>query len=197
MRYDAEHKQKTREKLLKTAASAIRRDGPHNLSLSGVMAASGLTNGGFYAHFKSRDDLLAAGVGQMFTESRSRAILEKEGRSPRDNLLAFIDFYLSVEHRDTRTSGCALAFLNSEAPRLPKRAIEQYAAGIALLTRQLAKNLTAIGRADPEDEASSLLAELVGALGLSRAEPNKEKSAAILKRSRRVIGRRLGLENAS
>ena len=194
MRYDAEHKQKTREKVLKEAAKAIRRDGPHNLALSSVMANAGLTNGGFYAHFKSRDDLLAGGVEQMFRESRARAMLEQEGGSPADNLNAFFDFYLSTAHRDARTYGCPLAFLSTEAPRLPKAAARQFADGVSSLARMIARQLSALGRTDAEDEASSILAELVGAVGLSRAEPDKQKSDLILERSRRNVARRIGLE---
>ncbi|HEV7692841.1 MAG TPA: TetR/AcrR family transcriptional regulator [Hyphomonadaceae bacterium] len=196
MRYDAEHKQKTRERVVKEAARAIRKDGPHNLALSSVMANVGLTNGGFYAHFKSRDDLLAAGVEQMFRESRARTMLEGEGRSPAENLNAFLDFYLSAAHRDSRTFGCPLAFLSTEAPRLPKAAARQFADGVPKLAGMIAQQLKALGRSDAEDEASSVLAELVGAVGLSRAEPDKEKSDLILERSRRTVARRLGLEIA-
>ena len=194
MRYRPDHKQHTRETLLKEAAKAIRRDGPHNLALSVVMKKAGLTNGGFYAHFKSRDDLLAGGVEQMFRESRARAMLEKDGAGPRANLSAFLEFYLSAAHRDTRSFGCPLAFLNSEAPRLPRAAARQFADGVVGLSAMLADKLTALNRPHPEDEASSLLAELIGAVGLSRAEPDPIKSDLILERSRRVIGRRLGLE---
>jgi TetR/AcrR family transcriptional repressor of nem operon len=194
MRYAPDHKQETREKLLKEAARAIRRDGPHNLALSAVMAKAGLTNGGFYAHFKYRDDLLAAGVEQMFREGRARAILEHQDRDARTNLMAFLDFYLSAAHRDARTFGCPLAFLNTEAPRLPKAAAKRFAEGVDGLIGLLADKMVAIGRKDARDEASSLLAELVGAVGLARAEPDGAKSDLILERSRRVIGRRLGLE---
>lgn len=192
MRYGPDHKQETRRKLLKEAAKAIRRDGPHNLSLSGVMAASGLTNGGFYAHFKSRDDLLAAGVEQMFRDSRARATLEREC-DPRERLAEFLDFYLSPAHRDARSFGCPLAFLSTEAPRLPKPAARQFAEGISGLIDMLAVNLSAVGQEHAQDEASALLSELVGALALSRAETDRDASDQILQRSRRMAKRRLGV----
>lgn len=194
MRYAPNHKEETREKLLKEAARAIRRDGPHNLALSAVMAKAGLTNGGFYAHFKSRDDLLAGGVEQMFREGRARSILEQADRDALTNLTAFLDFYLSAAHRDARTFGCPLAFLNTEAPRLPKAAAKRFAEGVDGLIRLLADKMVSLGRPDATDEASSLLSELVGAVGLARAEPDAAKSDLILERSRRAIGRRLGLE---
>ncbi|MFT3725573.1 MAG: TetR/AcrR family transcriptional regulator [Hyphomonadaceae bacterium] len=190
MRYSADHKDKTRETLLKEAALAIRRDGPAGLSLSAVMKSAGLTNGGFYAHFKSRDDLLEAGIEQLFREATARLLLEREGDAG-DNLRDFVRFYLSPKHRDARTFGCPLALLNSDAPRLPSRAAKRYAAGMSSLAGVIASALKAIGSEHPEDEASSLLSELIGALGRARAEPDPEQSDLVLKRSRRAILRRL------
>src|ERR1700709_241675 len=72
VRYETGHKEKTREVLLKETAKALRRVGPHQLGVAKVMASAGLTHGGFYAHFKSRDALIAEGIGRMFEESRAR-----------------------------------------------------------------------------------------------------------------------------
>jgi len=102
MRYDAEHKQKTREKVLKAAAKAIRADGPHRVGVADVMSKAGLTHGGFYAHFTSKDDLIAAAIEQMFDESRIRMARETEDKPPREALRSYIDFYLSSGHRDAR-----------------------------------------------------------------------------------------------
>ena len=74
MRYDTDHKQKTREKVLKAAAKAIRADGPHRMGVADVMRKAGLTHGGFYAHFESKDDLVAAAIGQMFEQSKARFV---------------------------------------------------------------------------------------------------------------------------
>ena len=82
MRYDNEHKQKTRAKVLQAAARALRSEGPERVGVAAVMAEAGLTHGGFYAHFKSKDELIAAAIGHMFDESRERAIKEIEGRDP-------------------------------------------------------------------------------------------------------------------
>src|SRR6516225_1792267 len=103
MRYDAEHKQKTRAKVLEVAAQAIRKDGPDRIGVASVMAEAGLTHGGFYAHFKSKDELVTAAIEQMFEESRARVAHEMEGRTPAAGLAAYIDFYLSKKHRDARS----------------------------------------------------------------------------------------------
>src|SRR5579885_913914 len=164
MRYDAEHKERTRERVLKEAAKAIRAKGPHGVSVAGVMGRAGLTHGGFYAHFKSKDALVAAGVERMFDEGRERLEAEiASHRSPRRGLAAYVDYYLSEEHRDARSWGCPLPFLAAEAPRLSPSARKGFAAGIAGLTDAIAEVLAEAGEPKPQARAASLLAEMVGA----------------------------------
>jgi len=74
MRYDAEHKQKTRERVLDEAAKAIRAEGPHRVGVAGIMAKAGLTHGGFYAHFASKDELVLAAIGRMFEQGAKRRL---------------------------------------------------------------------------------------------------------------------------
>ena len=194
MRYDAEHKQKTRERVLIEAAKAIRAEGPHQVGVAGVMARAGLTHGGFYAHFSSKDELVAAAIGQMFEESRGKLAETSEGRTPAEALNGYINFYLSRTHRDTRTAGCPLPFLAADAPRLGEPARERFARGVAGLQSTLADQLTQLGHEHAEDDAASMLAELVGAVSLARAEPDPVRSDAILARSKRVLKRRFNLE---
>ena len=195
MRYDADHKEKTHAKLLKAAAKAVRAEGPHRVGVAAVMADAGLTHGGFYAHFASKDALVAAAIGQMFEEARTRFLHETQERTPAQGLIAYIDFYLSAAHRDARRSGCPIAALASDLPRLKKPALEQFADGAARLRAALADKLAQLGNADPQQEASSAMSELVGALSLARAEPDAKRSDAILADSRRALKRRLKLEH--
>ena len=195
MRYDSEHKQKTRAKVLKAAAKAIRAEGPHQIGVADVMAQVGLTHGGFYAHFASKDELVAAAIGQMFEEARERFLHETHDRSPADALRAYIDFYLSPGHRDARRSGCPVAALASDLPRLSKAALDRFADGSRHMRESLASKLELLGHADAGREASSVQAELLGALSLARVEPDVKRSDAILADSRRAIKRRLKLED--
>jgi TetR/AcrR family transcriptional repressor of nem operon len=194
MRYDAEHKQKTRERVLTEAAKAIRAEGPHQIGVAGVMAKAGLTHGGFYAHFKSKDELVVAAIDQMLREGRRRLLLATEGQTPGQALTRYIDFYLSRGHRDTREAGCPLPFLAADAPRLDGPARERFAFGVTTLRNALAAQLERLGAEAPEDDAASMLAELVGALSLARAEPDAEQSDAILRRSKAALKRRFNLE---
>jgi TetR/AcrR family transcriptional repressor of nem operon len=193
MRYEPSHKEETRRRVLKAAARALRAEGPHQVAVAKVMADAGLTHGGFYAHFKSKDDLIAATIDQLFAEGASRMRRETEGKRPAGAIGAYIDFYLSAAHRDARTSGCPMPFLAADLPRLPREARRRFAAGVERLQGWFAERLAELGRAEPEAEAASMLAELVGAMSLARAEPDRAASDLMLARSRSLLKRRVGL----
>jgi len=193
MRYDTEHKQRTHDRVVKAAAKAIRTKGPDRVGVADVMAAVGLTHGGFYAHFGSKDQLIAAAIGQMFEEAREIFEAITQGRAPRAALAAYVDFYLSPEHRDARRHGCPLAALSSDMPRLNAKVRAQFAAGRERMHHVIADLIRQTGSKDAAADADSVYAELVGALSLARVEPDDERSDAILERSRRAIASRLGL----
>jgi len=187
MRYDSEHKQRTRQKVLKAAAKAIRAQGPHRVGVAAVMGKAGLTHGGFYAHFDSKDALVAAAIGQMFEETRSNWEHLTQGKSPAEALNAYVDFYLSITHRDAVSAGCPIPILAPELRRLSRSARAEFAAGVGRLTERLGEQLERLGVANPQDEATSMLAEMVGALALARAEPDNERSESILNASRQRL----------
>ena len=193
MRYDSEHKERTRTRVLKEAAKAIRAEGPHRVGVAGVMAEAGLTHGGFYAHFASKDDLVVAAMSQMFDEASAKFDSLTAGKPPAAALRAYIDFYLSRQHRDARDTGCPLPSLSADLPRLGVAARQQFAAGIAGLTAAIAGLLAALGRPDAGMLASSALAEMVGALSLARSVAGPRQSDAILKASRDGLKLRLEL----
>ncbi len=195
MRYDSEHKQRTRERVLKEAAKAIRAKGPWNVGVADVMAEAGLTHGGFYAHFANRDAMLGAAIDQMFEEAGARFRKVGVGQSdPARTLEAYVDFYLSPAHRDARTSGCPLPFLSADAPRLPAASREAYGAGVERLTAGVAEQLALMNHPDPWPTASSALSEMVGALALARADPDPGRADRRLASSRISVKQRLGLE---
>ena len=117
MRYDTEHKARTRNAILVEAASAIRERGPEGVGVAEIMSATGLTHGGFYAHFKSKDELVACAITQMFDETRARFAKRTGDLPPADALTKYVDRYLSRAHRDQRSEGCALATLAGDLPR--------------------------------------------------------------------------------
>ena len=186
MRYPADHKRETRERVLAEAAKQIREHGPAGVGVADIMKSAGLTHGGFYAHFASKDALVAAAIAKMFAGARAR--WERAA-----SLGAYIDAYLSAEHRDARETGCPIAALASDAPRLPTACRAAYADGARDLASRLASALRDLGHRDVEALASSIIAELAGALALARVEPDEARSDAILAASRRTLRARLGL----
>ena len=193
MRYDSEHKQRTREKVLKAAAKAIRAQGPHRVGVATVMGKAGLTHGGFYAHFASKDDLVAAAIGQMFEETGSNWERLTQAKQPAAALAAYIDFYLSTTHRDAVGAGCPIPILAPELRRLGKPSRDQFAAGVARLTERLCSQLELLDVPNARDEAGSMLAEMIGALALSRSEQDAQRSDAILTASKQRLKARFAL----
>src|SRR5260221_9825949 len=111
-------KEQTRERILRAAARAIRKHGYEGVGVAEVMREAGLTHGGFYAHFESRDALLAAAVDQAgaeSTENLSRAVAKAK---PGEELLALVDTYLEDRHVTAAEHGlgCAIASAGSEGP---------------------------------------------------------------------------------
>lgn len=196
MRYDAEHKLRTRERILREAAKAIRAEGPHRVGVAAVMRQADMTHGGFYAHFDSKEALIAAAIERMFEDSRRQWLRSTEGREPAEGLRAFIDYYLSPQHRDARRLGCPIPALAADLPRLRPRCVEAYAAGARRLIDAMAGHLRALGHDDAGALAGSVMSELVGALSLARGEPDRERSDALLDASRHHIFQRLKLEHS-
>jgi TetR/AcrR family transcriptional repressor of nem operon len=193
MRYDAEHKAKTRERVLKAACETIRSEGLDNLGVAGVMKTAGLTHGGFYAHFTSRDDLVVAAIDEMVTDVRARFLRRIEGLPAAQGLAAYFDFYLSAGHRDAKTTGCPLPVLSGDAARMEPRSRARFTQAVIGLAGRIAPLLTELGHADADALATSVVSEAVGALALSRAVEPGPTSDAILAASRAAIGRRIGL----
>lgn len=194
MRYDAEHKRRTRARVLKVAARAIRGEGPHEVGVAEIMAKAGLTHGGFYAHFNSKDELVAAAIAQMFDEAMASFEHLTAGKTPAEALAAYIDFYLSPRHREAQATGCPLPALAPDLPRLDERARDGFTRGVERLTVALSRLIAALGHRDADDLASSALAEMVGAISLARAVSDIRRSNAVLRHSRDALKRRLGIE---
>jgi TetR/AcrR family transcriptional repressor of nem operon len=193
MRYDSEHKERTRRRVLTEAAAAIRVHGPDGIGVASLMSKAGLTHGGFYAHFKSKDDLVAQAITQMFDESVQRFALNADDPDPAVALSNYIDMYVSARHRDARERGCPLPSLSGVLARMPALARTRFSVGVERLTRNIAKRLAELGKPHPEQLAASMLAEMVGAVALARAIADPAASERMLKTSREALKARLAV----
>lgn len=196
MRYSETHKAETRERVLKEAAKEIRAKGPDNVAVAGVMARAGLTHGGFYAHFPSKDALVKEAIGAMFADARARTEQIDADGNPRGVLRAYVDFYLSAKHRDSRDRGCPLPTLSGDFARSQPATRERFGAGVEGIASRLAVPLAALGYADAAAESHALLAQLVGGVALARAVGDPALSDAMLADTHASIVARYGLETA-
>lgn len=181
MRYSKEHKAETRQRIVEEASRRFRRDGIGATGLQALMKALGLTHGGFYAHFKSKDDLVETAL-QHAVEERDEAV--DEFMSADEPLQTLIEQYLSAAHCKHPEQGCPLPTMAAElgqrgepsatTDQLVKKRLEQIAAGL--------------GGDESADERSVLvLSAMVGALQLSRSVKNKRLSDRILKTTAQLL----------
>src|ERR1700754_3848107 len=117
MRYSETHKEETRRKVVRAAATAVRAKGPEGVGVAEIMAEAGLTHGGFYAHFPNKEALVVAAIEEAFGQSARRFTRMLGDKTPAQALEAFVEAYVSPEHRDNPASGCPIAALVSDLPR--------------------------------------------------------------------------------
>lgn len=194
MRYPAEHKEETRERIVRAASRHFRRRGP-GVGVAELMKASKLTHGGFYRHFKSKDELFAAAIDSAFDDNRARihaAVLKaKKGQE----LRAIIETYLSDEHCAQTAGGCPVAALAQEVgrhSRAMRRAMEQGVLEVVANTAPLMPGKT-------EDErrecAMALFSAMSGSLTLARAVDDKKLRQTILAAARKMFLKAFGDES--
>ena len=117
MRYESEHKTRTRDRIVRNAARKLRAEGLSGPGVASVMKASGLTVGGFYKHFRNKDELLAEAIAQGFAESSEKISSSLQNVPPEDRWKELVRLYLSPEHCDHPDSGCPVAALAPEMAR--------------------------------------------------------------------------------
>lgn len=173
-------------RIVTAAARAIRRGGFEGVGVADIMKEAGLTHGGFYAHFDSRNAMLAEAMDRAGQESAARhtqgmALRKSRGAS---DLRALVEAYLSDRHLEDIEAGCPVAALACEVPRQSPEVREAAAQRVHGL-------LAIVGRAlppdAPADSAALLASQLVGALLLARALGNKARGQALLKATRRSL----------
>jgi TetR/AcrR family transcriptional regulator, transcriptional repressor for nem operon len=178
-RHSQEEKAKSHERIVEITAARIREAGTSAPSVAEIMQEAGLTHGGFYKHFDSRDDLIAEAVQRSFADSqRATAAVIKEAGNP---LGAFVDWYVSAEHRDNPGSGCSVIALGGEAARSDPRVRAAYTDQVKRYLAQLEQLLSGAGE-DPDARAKAILtlSTLVGSVLVARAVDDPALSDEII-----------------
>jgi TetR/AcrR family transcriptional repressor of nem operon len=172
------------ERIVKTASRRMRRDGIDSVSVAELMNEAGLTHGGFYRHFDSRDDLMAEAIDTALAQGSERIQAAAKLPGP-EALEAIIDGYLSRLHRDKPETGCGVAALPTDIARTSPRVRTAYARQV----RSYLELLTQLTPGRDAGEAHLILAALVGALVLARAVDDRGMSDEILDSTARALHR--------
>ncbi len=194
MRFDAEHKGQTRERILKAAAAVVRTKGVDSVGVAEVMADAGLTVGGFYTHFKNKEDMIAHAIIYAFEERYARRLDLIADLPPAEALNHFIADYLSERHLANVAHGCPVPALVSDVSRSDLVVKAGFTQKVDRVITLLGVWLEKMGWPAPYDTAMSVASEMFGAVSTARAVDDDRRAEAILAASRRAIRARLKLE---
>jgi len=175
-----------RQRLLDIAARRFRERGFDGVSVADVMQEAGMTHGGFYGHFASKEALAAEAAAHalMQTANRWQATLENRGM---EGLERLVDAYLSQRHIDAPGSGCAIAALGPELARQAEPVRSAFAAQLERLVDALAGFMPGADAAERRSRALPLMAQMVGAIVLARAFGRSMLAAEVLETVRQAI----------
>lgn len=168
MRYSPEHKQATRQRILKAAADQFRERGFSDTGVASIMEAADLTHGGFYAHFESKDHLIAEVIRAKFDDVSAKFESRFAGLPDQDWLAAWVRGYLSGEHQSHTAQGCPLPALS---PEIARSGPEARTAFTELFHERLAVVASKVdaSRDEAERRVLAALSQMAGALMLARA----------------------------
>jgi TetR/AcrR family transcriptional regulator, transcriptional repressor for nem operon len=184
VRYGKDHKQATRRRIIETAGRRLKGDGIDGSGVATLMADAGLTNGAFYAHFASKDDLVATTVADQLREQRQSLSAAAPGRA---GVEQYLRAYLSAEHRDNPQDGCPSAALLDEIGRCTDATKQAYTDGLLAVIDDVAARLAPDDPQPARVKTLSVFALIAGTLQLSRALTDRQLADEILDQ---------GIENA-
>ena len=186
MRYTPDHKRETRRRIIACAARRFRDEG-FGASVAEIMSDAGLTHGGFYAHFGSKEVLFAEAIAHAADEGLTARTPAGEPRGG-EWLGAFVSLYLNEQHRGDRAGGCPLAALGGDVSRGGDLPRASYGASVACFADALAARLDG-----PEqwrqDTARTVMSLCVGALVLARAGMDRDEARALFEACRHTAVR--------
>jgi TetR/AcrR family transcriptional regulator, transcriptional repressor for nem operon len=190
MRYSREHKQETHARIVRKASVRLREKGAHGVGVADLMKEAGLTHGGFYAHFPSREALVIEAFA--YAMDRSTAHWRKTAEQmPREKRLAhMVEQYLTATHRDDPGHGCAVPALGADITRESPKTRRAFAAKLEDMIEMMADQIDGVPRKTARKQAAAALATMMGTMVLARITGSGELSDDILAAGREaVLGR--------
>jgi len=179
MRYGKDQKQATRQRILEAAGRRFKHDGIDGAGVATLMSDAGLTNGAFYAHFTSKEDLVANVLAEQLRAQRHSFDAQPSDRA---GLEAFICSYLSPEHRDQWAEGCPSAALLDEIGRRPASTKQVFTDELMRVIDDIASRLDTTDLESARADALTLFGLMVGTLQLARALTDRHVSDQLLAR---------------
>lgn len=184
MRYSREHKQETHDRIVRKASTRLREKGAHGVGVADLMKEAGLTHGGFYAHFDSREALMIEAFGYAMDRSMEHWRKITAEVSPEKRLALIADAYLSVVHRDNPGHGCSIPALGAEIARESPKARKAFAGKLDEMIELLADFIPNMPRKAARKQAIATLATMAGTMLLARVAGSSELSDEVLKAGR-------------
>jgi TetR/AcrR family transcriptional repressor of nem operon len=178
-RASSSRKEATHDRIVETAARAIRRSGYGGTGVAEIMKEAGLTHGGFYAHFESREGMLAEAADRAGADGMALLARVAAGAPPTKALEAVLRAYLSKEHVEGAETGCAIAALGSEMPRQAPKVRRAATRRIKEMIDLVARQSPDWGQPGAHERALVTLATALGALVLARAVDDPKLSDAL------------------
>jgi TetR/AcrR family transcriptional repressor of nem operon len=195
MRYVKGHGLQTRSRIVEEASYGLRQRGADGMSVVDLMKLAGLTHGGFYAHFDSRDAL----VVEAFALAMDRTIAHwrdlVKGMPREERFEAFVQGYLSSSHRDDRAHGCVLPALGADIARSGPKVRRTFARKFGEMIDMIARLLPEMSPKEARRAATSALATMMGPIVLARAVGDKAVSHEILAAGQQALRRRAATGN--
>jgi TetR/AcrR family transcriptional repressor of nem operon len=186
MKRSREATAETRRTIIQAAARQFRKRGFGGIGVADVMAQAGLTHGGFYKHFASKNALAAEACNWALEVSTNQLASIAAATPPGQGLRAIVHDYLSMEHRDHAEKGCVIAALAADAARLDVPTKRAFAKGQDALVSLIAAQLPA-SNADPIPAAKAILSTMVGALLMSRTIDDRKQAESFLQSARDAL----------
>jgi len=189
MRYLKDHKVRTRKRIVEKASYGLRRKGANGLSVVALMKLAGLTHGGFYSHFASRDALVEEAFATAMDKTASRRNKLAREIPIETRFDAIVAGYLSSRHRDDQAHGCALPALAADIGRSTKKARCTFANKLEAMIEVVARQLPNEPPDTARQIATSAIATMMGSIVLARAVGNDRLSDHILEAGRKAINK--------
>ena len=180
MRYSKDHKQETHARIVKKASVRLRERGAHGIGVADLMKEAGLTHGGFYAHFDSREALVIEAFAYAMDHSVEHWRKIAAETPPEKRLSTIVDAYVSTVHRDDPGRGCAVPTLGAEIARESAKTRRAFSSKLEQLIDVMADQIPDVPRKTARRQAMGMLATMMGTLVMSRVAGSGELSDEIL-----------------